>query len=411
MTILVEGSRPIAPSPERGAKAVRSRPPVLLWIAVACVLAFAASRVFLDPDRAIRRAEAAAATPSRAGPLAGLARDAIHASPVDGRGYRLLAESALASHDEAAAARLFALAVARGPRDLPSQVWLAHRALARNEFPAALARIDVILRVEPKLSPKLFPVMVAMAQSPAAQPALAAVLARRPSWRGVFLHNLIAAVPDSAGMYGLFDQLRHAPGGLAEEELGWWLDRLVMERRWGPAYISWAESLDSAARDHIGNVYDGGFETEPSGTGFDWRFGTVPGARITREQVTGATGGAALHVAFEDRRVPFEHVRQLLVLPPGHYRLVGRVRLDQLRSERGLVWTVACAEDARVIGEAGPFSGNRPWRDFAQDVEVPAVGCGAQWLVLRVPARIPAEQRIGGSAWFDGLELERVSEN
>jgi len=39
---------------------------------------------------------------------------------------------------------------------------------------------------------------------------------------------------------------------------------------------------------------------------------------------------------------------------------------------------------------------------------VPASGCAGQWLSLRLPARIPAEQRIGGSAWFDELSVKKL---
>jgi len=40
---------------------------------------------------------------------------------------------------------------------------------------------------------------------------------------------------------------------------------------------------------------------------------------------------------------------------------------------------------------------------------VPGDKCGGQWLQLRLPARIPAEQRIGGVVWFDDLKIFRVA--
>jgi hypothetical protein len=38
---------------------------------------------------------------------------------------------------------------------------------------------------------------------------------------------------------------------------------------------------------------------------------------------------------------------------------------------------------------------------------VPATDCAGQWLMLVSPARIAAEQRIGGRAWFDDLHVRR----
>jgi hypothetical protein len=203
----------------------------------------------------------------------------------------------------------------------------------------------------------------------------------------------------------LFERLRRSPDGLSDRELSIWLDRLIKNRQWSRAYLSWVESLSPTAGKRIGNVYNGGFELEPSQLGFDWRFSAVSGARVSRSQVSGSAGQFALRVDFEDRRVPYHHVRQLLALAPGTYRLQGRDRTDDLRGERGLVWTLSCAETGRVIGETEPFKGRHDWKNFEVDLAVPAENCGGQWLILRVPARIPAEQRLGGVAWFDDLSI------
>ena len=45
-------------------------------------------------------------------------------------------------------------------------------------------------------------------------------------------------------------------------------------------------------------------------------------------------------------------------------------------------------------------------RGFELQVRVPTEKCGGQWLTLRLPARIPAEQRIGGVAWFDDFQMK-----
>ena len=337
-----------------------------------------------------------------------VARAAIQAAPLDGRGYRQLAEQAVRERREADAAKFYVLAAARGPRDLPTQVWLTNRALSRGEYAAALAHMDLMLRIQPEMAPKLFPVLRVLAVSSPSQPALMAMLLARPPWRTEALADLSLRARDTASLFRLIDRLVHAPGGLDERELSVWLDRLIQERQWGPAYLAWVNSLDPSARQHIGNVYNGGFEQEPSQLGFDWHFDRVPGARIDRTQVTGSEGQLALRVAFEDRRTPFHHVRELLALDPGHYRLQGRVRLDDLRSERGLVWTVSCAENSKALVDTDPMRGRRPWQDFTTEFDVPEQGCGGQWLTLRIPARIAAEQLIGGVAWFDDMRVERV---
>lgn len=337
------------------------------------------------------------------------ARAAIRAAPLDGRGYRLLAQLAERRGDVASARALYSLASARGPRDLPTLRWLTNDALTRRDHVRALAHVDLMLRLQPELAQFLSPVLLAFAADERAQTEVAEILLRSPPWRGDFMPRLIWQSPDSTALFGLMERLRRSPGGLSDADLSAWIDRLGHDRQWGAAYLIWAQSLSPEASQRIGNVYNGSFEREPSHSGFDWRFDRVPGAHMSRAQVTGAKDHMALRVAFEDRRVPFKDVRQLLALAPGTYRLEGQARLDDLRSERGLVWTLTCAEDSRPIAETDPMSGRREWTRFSLDFEVPAEDCGGQWLTLRVPARIPAEQLIGGVAWFDDLQIQAIS--
>jgi tetratricopeptide (TPR) repeat protein len=337
------------------------------------------------------------------------ARAAIRSSPLDGRGYRMLAEQAELRGDPNSAVAWYSLAAARGPRDLPSHRWLANYALTRGDYARALAHIDQMLRVQPELAQYIHPVLIAIAARADAQADLAKLLLQSPPWRSDFMPRLIGRSPDSAALFGLMERLRRSPSGLTDSELSSWIDRLTRDRAWGAAYLIWAQTLSAEASQRIGNVYNGSFEREPSHSGFDWRIDPIPGAQVSRAQVTGAEKQIALRVAFEDRRVPFKNVRQLLALAPGTYRLQGLARLDDLRSERGLVWTLTCAEDNRQIAETSPLSGRRGWDRFELKFSVPNADCGGQWLTLRLPARIPAEQRIGGVAWFDDLQIQATA--
>jgi len=333
-------------------------------------------------------------------------RAALARSPLDGRGYRYLGAAAQARKDMAGAERLYEIAAKRSPRDLPSVAWLGDYELAHGDFNSALSRLDRIMRVEPNREHQLAPVMMQLAATPGAQPALARMLAADPPWREKMLQRILANSQDVAAVFPLVERMRTQPGGLDDKELNTWIDRLVGANQWGTAYLTWVQSLSPEASRQIGNVYNGSFEQEPSQGGFDWRFGEVEGAHIGREQTTGAKDNLALRIMFSDDRVPFSHVRQLLALPPGKFRLGGQVRLDDLRTDRGLVWTITCAGSGKLLGQTEPMSGVHDWERFSADFEVPAGDCGGQWLTLMLPARIPAEQRIGGSVWFDDLRIK-----
>jgi len=401
----------------------------LLMLAVAAVLLFVAWRVITlgladhysisDPARAlawrgdhpealVREAERLALDPAQAAPAAETARAALRANPLDGRGYRIL--GSLAADREQAVA-LHVHAAHRSPREVSSHAWLIEHFLVQGDYATALAHADLILRVSPRLAGNLMPVMLGLAVTPEGQPALAERLLLSPPWKDRALQHVIANAPDTDALSPLMDRLRKSPGGLGEQALGLWLDRLTREHRWGQAYLTWVSQLPPDRLQGLGNVFNGDFEWAPTQSGFDWRFGQVNGARIARLAVPGATDGMALRVSFSDRRVPFSHVRQQLALTPGRYRLSGKVRPEGLRTDVGLVWTVGCAGPLnQPLVDTAPFKGQSPWRPFEAEFEVPAEGCGGQWLTLRLPARIAAEQRIGGTIWFDEIRIARLRE-
>ena len=392
----------------------------LCWIAWR-VFSLGAADVFqqAQPERALTwRSDVANALILAADPLStkpatrnraeALAQRAIRLSPLDGRSYRVLAQIAESRGDAPRALALYQIAARHSPRDLRSHVWLANHYLRSDTPEAALPHLDAMLRVQPGSMPILFPQLVAFASHARTQPALAALLAADPPWRWQVLTKLCREAKDPGALTPFIEDLRKLPGGIHEDEMAVWLDRLVADRRWGQAYLLWVAQLPPERRKVIGNVFDGGFESEPSNEGFDWRFGQVQGARIDLLPITGAGGERALRVAFEDQRVPFNHVRQLLALPPGAYRMTGRARAEDLRNERGLVWTLRCAEQNKPLASSEPVRGNSGWRDFSLDFSVPAQDCGGQWLQLSLPARIRAEQRIGGRVWYDDLSIARI---
>lgn len=338
-----------------------------------------------------------------------LARRALQANPLDGRVYRVLGHLAQLHGDQHQALSLYRIAARRAPRDLPSHAWLVNYYLRTGALLSALPHLDAMQRVQPELIPVLFPQLVAFATHAQTQPALGKLLNTSPPWRGPVLIRLLQEAPNVIAIAPLIEFLRKSPGGLSKGELSAWLERLTRDRHWRQAYRIWVSQLTPEQQKMRGNVFDGGFELTPSHDGFDWRIDNVPGARIDLLPTTDAGGQQALRVSFEDRRVSFNSVRQLLVLRPGQYRLQGRVWLDDLRSERGLVWTLRCVENDKVLASTEPLMGSSRWHAFLVPFAVPALDCGGQWLQLSLPARFPAEQQISGRVWFDDLRIDAES--
>ena len=93
------------------------------------------------------------------------------------------------------------------------------------------------------------------------------------------------------------------------------------------------------------------------------------------------------------------------MLVPGSYRLELAVKASDLRTERGLVWQISCAESGTLLAETDPVRGTAPWTDLKVKFSVPSSDCRAQWLKLIIPARTPSEAEVEGEAWFENFRL------
>ncbi|MGH8051434.1 MAG: hypothetical protein ACREPB_12310, partial [Arenimonas sp.] len=70
---------------------------------------------------------------------------------------------------------------------------------------------------------------------------------------------------------------------------------------------------------------------------------------------------------------------------------------------------VQCMGSELSLANSEPWKGNAAqWRAFSVDFEVPANQCLAQRLQLKLPARVPSEQNIGGSVWFDAMRIQKI---
>jgi hypothetical protein len=96
------------------------------------------------------------------------------------------------------------------------------------------------------------------------------------------------------------------------------------------------------------------------------------------------------------------------MLTPGQYQFTGRYKGD-LIGPRGLRWRVACAESPTQPLAEGAMMGGRvsAWSDAELNFTVPGQNCRAQRLSLDLDARMPSEQFVTGSMWFDDLRISR----
>lgn len=357
------------------------------------------------PDHAealLRQAETQLKAKDLAAAAAG-ARRLLEADPMDGRGYRVLAQVALAEGRKDQARSLYRIAARRAPRDVPARAWLAQDALERGDPANALVQIDAVLTLSPGTGATVFPVLVSLAADPGFAEALADVLRRGPSWRAGMLAALHQAKPEEREAADQVLDALQRKGGFSAKETTAWIEALLREGRWGQAHARWAAPLVAGGKP-LPLLFNGDFARDPGGTGFDWRLPATPGVIVTFEP--DQAKGRALRARFLGRRVAGAFLEHRLLLAPGHYRLRHRLRTDALRSDNGLGWRVACEGQALPLARGAPITGTRGWHVVDLEFSVPAQDCAGQWLRLGNAGATNAGQLVTGDLWLAATVVE-----
>ncbi len=336
---------------------------------------------------------------------AAAARELLRYEPLEGEAFALLAEAAEGAGDASQIEILNQVALTRAPRDLRARAWLINQQLREGRFSDALEQISLLLQIAPGESTRLFPAMVQLTSVPGFAAVLADALNQGPPWRSGMLSTLLASGTHES-ISAVYQELQHERG-LSSDEFGGWLDHLMHEGRWDEAYSRWASELFLGPDFSLPLLYNGGFKTEPSSSGFDWRLGRTAGTTMEREAIDAAGETFAMKLGFSGRRVSDIDFEQRLFLAPGAYRLRFRARAENLRSDKGVQWLIACEEQAAPLTASSLMNGNFDWKTFDAEFVIPEEKCSGQRLWLRNQGAAAGGKAVSGDIWFRDFAVDR----
>lgn len=333
------------------------------------------------------------------------ARRVLLTAPLQVDALRDLGLVADAGKQRARATAIMERAGLRGFRDVRTQIWLLHRAFADHEPKAALLRMDVLLRTNPEFGERLYPYLAAVLTDKAAVDFLSRRLAADPAWRTPALIYLSAHAHDPGAVARLYQALVALGRPPNDEEAVALLQRMTTDGRYGAAYLLWISYLPTSALGNLGDLYDGNFQGLAGSPPFNWRFDATPGVTVEVSR-TGPSGKSALHIDYPvDNTAPL--AEQLLILPPGSYRLSGRFMVSRPAAGAHLQWTVSCvgspARQLSAIRQDGGVAST--WTPFSSTFSTPD-HCDAQWLRLE---GLPGDGFGELSAWYGALAVQPTS--
>ena len=329
-------------------------------------------------------------------------------NPVDGRTFMALAQIREQAEALESAKELAIVADRLAPMRSEVQLDAAIFRLRQGQVKEAFQQLSTVLDLRPGLRADLYPLLLQLAENPDVRVAFTEFLKERSSWWEDFFRYAATNAKELDTVRGIYRLNGHRPG---VDEQSYYLARLQREGRWLEMYLVWLNSLDPEQLSVLGNVYDGSFELKlDDSAGFGWRVQPARGVNVETASTYGVHGSRALHLVFEGKRSRYRYIYQYLFLEPGRYRLSGLVKLDDLRTARGVQWTVRCLSgDHALLGASNRYMGASDWQAFDSDFTVPPAACPAQELRLELAGEHASDFIAQGEVWFDNMAIKQIS--
>ena len=229
-----------------------------------------------------------------------------------------------------------------------------------------------------------------------------------PYYKRYFLYLLSAERTEE--MHTLWSKMTGFP---AEDELFVrYTDYLVAHSHYEEAEHVWKDFVEKKftgkTEDQSSLIYNGSFEFEILNGGFDWKIGKTEGAKVFLDSDTHIRGGRSLGVAFDGKHNPVITIASQVVrvAPGANYLLRGYIKTDKLTTTNGVFFSVEGHNCKGMYKKSEVLTGNNFWREVTIEFTTPP-DCSALSVNLRREKSDKLDNKIGGTAWVDGISLNQ----
>jgi hypothetical protein len=349
--------------------------------------------------------EHGAPTPTALESASALATTVVRREPANVVAVRTLAlTAAVTDRGDAKAKRLITYAESLSRRDLPTQLWLIENNVAANNIDSALLHYDRALRTNLAARDILIPILAEAAKQPAVAHPLAKMLATRPMWWTEFADKFIFAsdAPDALAL--TMGVLRLDPSKEGERNF---LQQTMVSLVDGGAPAKAYSLFTSAVGKSIPSgtfVRNGSFTDAPKLAPFDWLLLDETDLSATRDRRGDGANDWSLFLTAQNGRNGVV-ARQLLMLPPGSYRLTAAGG-DMPRDAASVpVISFVCADKTATTLGIFRYAAATVRAVIDDAFLVPASGCPAVWLLVSRSAPLDRESAV---PWVDGFTIRRI---
>lgn len=282
-------------------------------------------------------------------------------------------------------------------RDFQTQLWLIEDAVNRGDVGGALQHYDVALRTSKRAPQVLFGPLTVATADPALIRPLAQTIGRQPPWGNAFLLQAASTSAAPRNMVRLISMLLAAGYPVTPLAIQSLEGRLIESGDYSAAWSLFVAAFPAARQTIIRNTNFQDMASE--GMAFGWSF-----------DVSGSATGIVIDDR-QGRRLGFSApvgtggivARQMLLLPPGTYRLSSNVVENNQAGDSAPAWQLRCVNKNDSLGTLPiPVVNGEARRVQAL---IPVAGCQAQWLELVLSA---TDDPDGISGAISNVNLWRV---
>lgn len=313
--------------------------------------------------------------------------DAAAKSPLSPDPFLIRGVQARTDGDTNAAGRAFTAAQWRDPRSMPAAYFLADHYFRAGDAVRGLSQTALLARLSPQGSDAVAPFVAAYARDRANWPQLRALFRSQEGLEDGVLIALAHDATNADAILALADADHRKPDSIWLKLL---LSSLVASDDYARAHAIWSSVGQASQGADL--LYDRGFSKPEAPAPFNWSFSTA-GVGLAERQ-----DGGRLHVIFYGNQ-DGALAKQLLLLPPGAYRLQMQVVGAPVHAE-SLRWSMRCDKAREPFASVGiAEAASRGWT-----FKVPA-SCRAQWVELSGLSGDVAQQ---SDVTIGGLSLTRA---
>lgn len=170
--------------------------------------------------------------------------------------------------------------------------------------------------------------------------------------------------------------------------------------------VTTARSIwDGLRPGHAGSgVWNGGFEADAEGRGFDWRMSEAEGVEVTYDYRNKTEGERSLKLEFSgEKNVDFHNVYQVIPVKTGsRYLLTSDITTEGITTRNGISWVVYCRS---MEVSSDNYTGTRDWTEVPVAFDTPAE-CDYVGISLRRLKSDKLDNFISGEVWIDNVRLK-----